>query len=79
MDYLYKLVTTENVEINYDVFKKKELIECLSTMRNIYFRLQQENQQYKKVIDNIKYYLEENGNQMSENTNYDLLNFIKEV
>lgn len=47
MNYLYKLVTTENVEINYDTFKKKELIECLATMRNIYFSLKQENQQLK--------------------------------
>lgn len=51
MNYLYKLVTTENVEINYDTFKKKELIECLATMRDIYFSLKQENQQLKEVID----------------------------
>ena len=43
------------------------------------YKLQQENQKYKEVIDNIKYYLEENGNQMSENATYDLMNFIKEV
>lgn len=51
MNYLYKLVTTEDVEINYDAFKEKELIECLATMRDIYFSLKQENQKYKEVID----------------------------
>ena len=75
MNYLYKLVTTENVEINYDTFKKKEFIECLATMRNIYFSLKQENQQlkiqisareeeYKKLEDNwnkLKEYIKEEG------------------
>lgn len=51
MNCLYKLVTTKNVEINYDAFKKKELIECLATMRDIYFSLKQENKQLK---DNIR-------------------------
>ena len=50
MNYLYKLVTTENVEINYDTFKKKELIECLATMRDIYFSLKQENKQLKEQL-----------------------------
>lgn len=51
MNYLYKLVTTKNVEINYDAFKKKELIEGLATMRDIYFSLKQEKQKQKEVID----------------------------
>ena len=54
MNYLYKLVTTENVEINYDTFKKKELIECLATMRNIYFSLKQENKQLKDKLSKIE-------------------------
>lgn len=53
MNYLYKLVTTENVEINYDAFKKKEFIECLATMRDIYFSLKQENKQLKEQLQNI--------------------------
>lgn len=53
MNYLYKLVTTKNVEINYDAFKKKELIECLATMRDIYFSLKQENKQLKEQLQNI--------------------------
>lgn len=57
MNYLYKLATTENVEINYDTFKKKELIECLATMRDIYFSLKQENQQLKEIIDRIDKYI----------------------
>lgn len=54
MNYLYKLVTTENVEINYDTFKKKEFIECLATMRNIYFSLKQENKQLKDNWNKLK-------------------------
>lgn len=50
----------------------------LNTLNN-YVKLQQENQKYKEVIDNIKYYLEENSNQMSEDATYELMNFIKEV
>lgn len=59
MNYLYKLVTTENVEINYDTFKKKELIECLVTMRDIYFSLKQENKQLKDDWNYIKKMLKE--------------------
>lgn len=58
MNYLYKLATTENVEINYDTFKKKELIECLATMRDIYFSLKQENQQLKDNWNKLKEYIE---------------------
>lgn len=53
MSYLYKLVTTENIEINYDAFKKKELIEGLATMRDIYFSLKQENKQLKENYERI--------------------------
>ena len=69
MNYLYKLVTTENVEINYDTFKKKELIECLATMRNIYFSLKQENQQLKiQISAREEEYkkLEDNWNKLKE-------------
>lgn len=63
MNYLYKLVTTENVEINYDTFKKKELIECLVTMRDIYFSFKKENQQFKINCnignENLNFYREE--------------------
>lgn len=58
MNYLYKLVTTKNVEINYDAFKKKELIECLATMRDIYFSLKQENKQLKDNWNKLKKDLE---------------------
>ncbi len=59
MNYLYKLVTTKNVEINYDAFKKKELIECLATMRDIYFSLKQENKQLKNNWNKLKEWLKE--------------------
>ena len=42
-------------------------------------QLQQENQKYKEVIDNIKYYLEDSANQMSEEASYTLMSFLKEV
>lgn len=42
-------------------------------------QLEQQCRKQKEVIDNIKYYLEENGNQMSEDATYELMNFIKEV
>lgn len=54
MNYLYKLVTTKNVEINYDAFKKKELIEGLATMRDIYFSLKQENKMLKERIEYLE-------------------------
>lgn len=58
-------------------------VECFETLDMPYYKnrimLLEENQKYKEVIDNIKYYLEENGNQMSEDATYDLMNFIKEV
>ena len=41
--------------------------------------LQKENQKYKEVIDNIKYYLEDSANQMSEEASYTLMSFLKEV
>lgn len=40
---------------------------------------EQQVKKQKEIIDNIKYYLEENDNQMSEDATYDLMNFIKEV
>ena len=54
---------------------QKELLEIIKC----YEQLQQENQKYKEVIDNIKYYLEDSANQMSEEANYTLMYFIKEV
>ena len=60
-------------EDKYTILTRKDVLE------EILIDLQQENQKYKEVIDNIKYYLEENGNQMSEDATYDLMNFIKEV
>lgn len=60
MNYLYKLVTTENIEINYDAFKKKELIECLATMRDIYFSLKQENKKLNGAIQTYDILLKSN-------------------
>ena len=53
---LYKLVTTENVDLNYKAFKKDELIDCISNLRTTYFRLKKENEeveQLKELIDTI--------------------------
>lgn len=42
-------------------------------------KIEEQNKKYKEVIDNIKYYLEDSENQMSEDSTYTLMNFIKEV
>ena len=62
---LYKLVTTENVDLNYKAFKKDELIDCISNLSDTYFRLkkeneqlQQENKKYKEAIDKAIEYIE---------------------
>lgn len=52
MNYLYKLVTTENVDLNYKAFKKDELIDCISNLRTTYFRLKKENEENKQLKDN---------------------------
>ena len=65
MNYLYKLVTTEGVEINYDAFKKKEFIECLATMKDIYFSLKQEN----KHLDEVNCKLRKTNEQLKDNWN----------
>lgn len=54
---------------------QKELLEIIKC----YEQLQQENQKYKEVIDNIRYYLEDSANQMSEEASYTLMYFLKEV
>lgn len=51
---LYKLVTTENVDLNYKAFEKYELIDCILNLRTTYFRLKKENEeveQLKEVIE----------------------------
>ena len=49
---LYKLVTTENVDLNYKAFKKDELIDCILNLRATYFRLKKENEENKQLKDN---------------------------
>lgn len=49
---LYKLVTTENVDLNYKAFKKDELIDCILNLRTTYFRLKKENEENKQLKDN---------------------------
>ena len=64
---LYKLVTTENVDLNYKAFEKYELIDCISNLRTTYFRLKKENEeveQLKEVIDKAIEY----SNQIIEDT-----------
>lgn len=66
--------------MNLDERLQKDLspdIYCL--VHNKIVNLEQQVKRQKEVIDKIKYYLEENGNQMSEDATYDLMNFIKEV
>ena len=49
---LYKLVTTENVDLNYKAFKKDELIDCILNLRTTYFRLKKENEENEQLKDN---------------------------
>lgn len=49
---LYKLVTIENVDLNYKAFKKDELIDCILNLRTTYFRLKKENEENKQLKDN---------------------------
>lgn len=49
---LYKLVTTENVDLNYKAFKKDELIDCILNLRTTYFRLKKENEENKQLKEN---------------------------
>lgn len=49
---LYKLVTIENVDLNYKAFKKDELIDCILNLRTTYFRLKNENEENKQLKDN---------------------------
>lgn len=51
---LYKLVTTENVDLNYKAFKKDELIDCILNLRTTYFRLKKENEENKQLKDELK-------------------------
>lgn len=53
MNYLYKLVTTENVDLNYKAFKKDELIDCILNLRTTYFRLKKENEENKQLKDKL--------------------------
>ena len=91
---LYELVTTENVDLNYKVFKKDELIDCISNLSDTYFRLKKENEeveQLKEVIDKAIEYIRSNDIEVlkyhdipSETTSYeivtvDLLKILKEV
>ena len=53
---LYKLVTTENVDLNYKVFKKDELIDCILNLRTTYFRLKKENAENNdKVVNKVNW------------------------
>lgn len=57
---LYTLATTKNVDLNYQSFKKRELIECLSSLRTTYFSLKEQNQKYKEVFDKLNELIEKN-------------------
>lgn len=70
---LYKLVTTENVDLNYKAFEKYELIDCISNLRTTYFRLKKENEEVVQLKEDINKYkrlgykhLQEKNNNLEE-------------
>lgn len=89
---LYTLATTKNVDLNYQSFKKRELIECLSNLRTTYFSLKEQNQKQKEVFNKIRKFIEENKRheyrngrineyylELNEKKLNELLNLLKEV
>lgn len=75
---LYTLATTKNVDLNYQSFKKRELIECLSNLRTTYFSLKEQNKKYKEVIDKAKKRIEKGIYIIPKDTN-EILGILKEV
>lgn len=76
---LYKLVTTENVDLNYKAFKKDELIDCILNLRTTYFRLKKENEENKQLKDNwnkLKKYINEANEDLYWTNNYDDILYI---
>lgn len=68
---LYTLATTKNVDLNYQSFKKRELIECLSNLRTTYFSLKEQNQKLKEQLqqkENIINKAKEYNNQIIKDT-----------
>lgn len=53
--------------------------EEFDDVKKVIKELKKENKKYKEVIDNIRYYLEDSANQMSEEISYTLIHFLKEV
>ena len=79
---LYKLVTTENVDLNYKAFEKYELIDCISNLRTTYFRLKKENEeveQLKEVIDKAIEKLYCCGEALNPEFQKIMLDILKEV
>lgn len=76
---LYKLVTTENVDLNYKAFKKDELIDCILNLRTTYFRLKKENEENEQLKDNwnkLKKYINEANEDLYWTNNYDDILYI---
>ena len=76
---LYKLVTIENVDLNYKAFKKDELIDCILNLRTTYFRLKKENEENKQLKDNwnkLKKYINEANEDLYWTNNYDDILYV---
>lgn len=77
-DFTIDITDIDELALGLEVCSKKSNM-VIQEFANLIIELEQQNQKYKEVIDNIKYYLEDSENQMSEDANYTLMNFIKEV
>ena len=77
-DYLIALANLVNGSLlGYE--DRSRVPEYEKTVDDYVDSLEEKNQKYKEVIDNIKYYLEDSANQMSEEASYTLMYFLKEV
>lgn len=67
------------VNKNIGDMTKSELKDFIIELQEENSKYERINKKYKEVIDNIKYYLEDSANQMSEDSTYTLMDFIREV
>lgn len=56
-----------------------EIADDRDKYKSLYENEKDHTDTLKRIIDYIRYYIEENGNQMSEECTFDILNLLKEI